>query len=381
MAKLYIIAGEASGDRLGADLMRGLLAISPELEFVGIGGPEMQSAGLVSLFEMQELSVMGLVEVIKHYPRLKRRLNETVDDILAQQPDLLITIDSPDFCLRVAKRVKKALKLKTVHYVSPSIWAWRPKRAEKLKGVVDHVMTLLPFEPAYLHKEGIAATHVGHPLSQTPVYSPDQIRDVLQRHGFSQAPLMFLPGSRRSEVARLMVQFLEVEAHFASMGIPTAILAAPHVKDLIEDHCKLANSNVRIIHDVTRAEKEMLFQASRAALAASGTVTLELAATRTPMVVAYDMSWVTMRIMSYMALIDTVTLVNIITQTRIVPEFLGPRCRAHLIIPALEQILAEPDQMNAALDQTMEALGRHEKPPATRAAEVVLSVLNDGDLL
>lgn len=375
MAKIYIIAGEASGDRLGADLMRALGLMSPDVEFVGIGGAEMTAAGLTSLYPMEELSVMGLVEVIKHYPRLKRRLNETVQDIIDHRPDVVLTIDSPDFCLRVARQVKEKLGVKTIHYVSPSIWAWRPKRAEKLKGVIDHVMTLLPFEPAYLHKEGIAATHVGHPLAHTPIYSDAQIEATLARYDLRSAPLLFLPGSRRSEVMRLLPHFLQVDAHFAKAGLCTALISTPAMAPVIREECRKAGASIAIIDHATRMEKEQLFQSAQAALAASGTVTLELAAARTPMVVAYDMSWLTMRIMRYMALIDTVTLVNIITQTRIVPEFLGPQCRAQNIIPALDALLSDPQYMDAALDQTMQALGRDDSPPPQRAAHMVLDVL------
>lgn len=374
MVKIYLIAGESSGDRLGADVMDALRLAADAPSFYGVGGPQMEAAGMRSLYPMNDLSVMGLVEVIKHYPRLRRRLTETIADVLRVQPDILVTIDSPDFCLRVAKAVKARSNVKTVHYVSPSIWAWRPKRAEKLKGVIDHVMTLLPFEPAYLHKEGIAATHVGHPLSQTPQYTEEEVQWVMAAYGLEQAPVLILPGSRRSEVARLLPEFVKVAHALCADGYQPAVIAAPCVAEMIKESLG-DDEKISLIVDPPRRDKEILFQASRAALAASGTVSLELAAAQTPMVIAYDMSWLTMKIMRKMALIDTVTLVNIITNSRSVPEFLGERCRAEKILPALREVIANPQHMSAALETTMVALGRDEQPPAQRAAQVVVDVL------
>ncbi|RBW52579.1 lipid-A-disaccharide synthase, partial [Phaeobacter gallaeciensis] len=148
--RVFILAGEPSGDRLGAALMEGLKTLCPDVRFDGIGGPLMQGQGLVSRFPMQELSIMGLTEVLPKYFHLKKRIAETAEQVLETQPDVMITIDSPDFCLRVAKIVKAASNIHTVHYVAPSVWAWRPKRADKMAAVIDHVLALLPFEPPYM---------------------------------------------------------------------------------------------------------------------------------------------------------------------------------------------------------------------------------------
>ena len=159
--KVFIVAGESSGDRLGADLMRGLQKAVPGVEFQGVAGPEMQVQGVDSLFDMSELSVMGLVEIIPKYLGLKRRLAQTVGAALIWEPDVLITIDSPDFCLRVAKAVHSAdPSIKTVHYVAPTVWAWRPKRARQMSQFIDHVLALFPFEPPYMEAEGIECDFV-----------------------------------------------------------------------------------------------------------------------------------------------------------------------------------------------------------------------------
>lgn len=201
--KVFLIAGEASGDKLGAALMSGLKQLTTP-SFSGVGGPMMQAEGMDSLFPMDELSIMGLAEVLPKYLHLKRRIAQTAAAVIAARPDVLVTIDSPDFCLRVAKLVKAQSDIRTVHYVAPSVWAWRPGRAARMARVIDHVLALLPFEPPYMEAAGMDCDFVGHPVVAEPQATEAEAGDFRARHGIGEAPLLLaLPGSRRGEVARL----------------------------------------------------------------------------------------------------------------------------------------------------------------------------------
>lgn len=372
--RLFLLAGEPSGDRLGAALMAGLKTLRPEVEFHGIGGPLMQAEGLTSLFPMEELAVMGIAEVLPKYLHLKRRIRETAQAALACQPAAVITIDSPDFSFRVAKLVKAAQPgLRTIHYVAPSVWAWRPGRAAKMAQYIDHVLALLPFEPPYMTAVGMTCDFVGHPVVSESLATPEEAAAM---HAEGTGPLLLaLPGSRRSEVTRLAPVFGAVVARMVAThpGLRVALPTVRGVADLVRDLTTSWPVRPEIITDAAR--KSVAFAAADLALAASGTVSLELAANHCPMVIAYDMSPISMWLMRRMALIDTVTLVNLVSETRIIPEFLGKDCRPDRIAPALEAVLAQPATQAHAMELTMKRLGQGAEPPGLRAAKSVLSAL------
>jgi lipid-A-disaccharide synthase len=291
---------------------------------------------------------------------------------LASGADALITIDSPDFCLRVAALVKAARpELRTIHYVAPSVWAWRPGRAAKMARVIDHVLALLPFEPPYMTAAGMTCEFVGHPVVAEPLASEAE-RSVFAGEG----PLILvLPGSRKSEVTRLAPVFGEVVGHLKTrhpdlrVALPTVRGVAGLVRDL--------TSGWPVLPDIIEepARKRGAFAAADVALAASGTVSLELAANTCPMVIAYDMHPLTLWLMRRAALVDTVTLVNIVSETRVVPEFIGPDCQAGRIASALEKVLANPGPQRTAMRLTMERLGKGRESPGIRAARSVLAAL------
>ena len=370
--RLFLIAGEPSGDRLGAALMAGLRALAPDVAFAGVGGPLMQGQGLVSLFPMEELSVMGIAEVLPKYFALKRRISQCAAAVLEQAPAALITIDSPDFCLRVAGLVKAARpELRTIHYVAPSVWAWRPGRAVKMAKVIDHVLALLPFEPPYMTAAGMSCDFVGHPVVAEPLASEAE-RAVFAGEG----PLVLaLPGSRKGEVARLAPVIGEVLARVKAVhpGVRVALPTVRGVAGVVRE--VTADWPVRPLIVEEASQKRGAFAAADVALAASGTVSLELAANGCPMVIAYDMHPLTLWLMRRAALIDTVTLVNLVSKTRVVPEFIGARCRADLIAPAVLGLLVDGTGQAPAMEMTMDRLGRGGDPPGLRAAKSVLSVL------
>jgi len=369
--KVFVIAGEASGDKLGAALMAGLTTLRPDVTFDGVGGPLMQAEGLVSRFPMDELSVMGLAEILPKYRALKARIREMANAVLETKPDVLITIDSPDFCLRVARLVKAASTIRTVHYVAPTVWAWRPKRAKKMAHHIDHVLALFPFEPPLMQAAGMECDFVGHPVVADPVATQQQA-DALG----AGTVVLLLPGSRRGEVARLTDKFGEAAAVIASK-IPDARFVIPttaHVNNLVKQQVAKWNVPATVLPAGSQ-EKAAWFKRADVALAASGTVSLELAASGTPMVIAYDMAWLSRIIISRLLMVDTVTLVNLVSETRVVPEFIGENCESGPIAQAVLDVLADPLSQQAAMTLTMERLGQGGEDPGLRAARAVLDRL------
>lgn len=370
--RVFVIAGEASGDKLGAALMAGLKSLRPEVTFDGVGGPLMQAEGLVSRFPMDELSVMGLAEILPKYRALKARIREMAEAVLDTQPDVLITIDSPDFCLRVARMVKAGSDIRTVHYVAPTVWAWRPGRAAKMAQHIDHVLALFPFEPPLMQAAGMACDFVGHPVVAEPVAS-DAEAAALDADG---AVVLVLPGSRKGEVARLADRF-GVAAGQIAAKIPEARFVIPTtggVHDLVL--AQVAGWPVQVtVLPPGSPDKAAWFKRADVALAASGTVSLELAAADTPMVIAYDMAWLSRIIISRMLMVDTVTLVNLVSETRTVPEFIGQNCQPGPIADAVLAVLADPEAQRVAMAETMQRLGQGGDPPGLRAARAVLARL------
>jgi lipid-A-disaccharide synthase len=379
--KVFILAGEPSGDRLGGALMAGLKQLQPDVTFDGIGGSEMAAQGLQSRFDMSELSVMGIAEILPKYNALMARINETAAAVVAGGYDVLITIDSPDFSLRVAKRVKERSRVRTVHYVAPTVWAWRPGRAAKMARYVDHVLALFPFEPPLMQAAGMDCDFVGHPVVAEPQATGTQASAFREASGVGDAPLLLvLPGSRRAEVERLAPVFGDAVARLAAHvpGLRVVIPAAGPVADKVVERTRDWAVMPIVLDpraDAGSARKRAAFRAADVALAASGTVSLELAAARTPMVIAYTMNWLSFRIMRAMALIDTVTLVNLVSETRVVPEYLGPACRAEAIATGLRQVMASPGAQEDAMAVTMDRLGQGGEAPGLRAARAVLARL------
>ena len=319
---------------------------------------------------------MGIVEVLPKYRHLKRRIAETTQAVLEAEPDVLITIDSPDFCLRVARQVREQRQVRVVHYVAPSVWAWRPGRADKMAKVVDHVLALLPFEPPYMQAAGMECDFVGHPVAGEPEVSGDDITAFRAAHGLGQAPVItVLPGSRRGEVARLAPIFGAALTRFLA-GHPDMRVVIPTVAgvhDLVCEQVAHWSMPVTVLPaDLPPADKRAAMAVADIALAASGTVSLELAAAGTPMVIGYKANWLSWQLAKRLVKIDTATLVNLVSDTRTVPEALGEDCTPERIAEALEAVLRDPAAQMAAMETTMQALGRGQEDPGLRAARAVL---------
>ena len=383
--RAYVIAGEPSGDQLGGHLMRGLRA-ETKVAFHGIGGPMMAEAGLASLFPMADLSVMGLAEVLPRLPGLLRRVRETTEDVLRVAPDVLITIDSPDFCLRVARKVRaRNPAIKTVHYVAPSVWAWRPKRAAKMAKSIDHVLALLPFEPPYMEAAGMTCDFVGHPIVYQPEISEAEAAAFRAARAIPDAATLIclLPGSRRGEVTRQGATYRAAVEKIAAArpGTRVVIPAAAPVADLVAEIFAGASVPTQILdlrETEAQSQKWAAFKAADIAIAASGTVSLELARQQTPMVIGYQMSALSGFLMKRLVRLETATLVNIVSQTRAVPEFLFADFEAQNIADKTIHLLGEPAEMQHQKDAarlTMERLAGDGTDPGRQAARSVLQAV------
>lgn len=381
--RFFLIAGEPSGDALGARLMAGLKErCGGDVLFEGVGGPLMEKEGLASLFPMTDLSVMGLAEILPRLPLLMRRLSRTVREIKSSRPDAVVTIDSPDFCFRVAKALK-GRGIPLVHYVAPSVWAWRPGRARKIAGFLDHLLALLPFEPPYFERVGLACSFVGHPVIESGADKGDG-KAFRARHGIPEdAPLIcVLPGSREGEINRLAPVFGQTLRILARQR-PTLRCVAPSLpssKETVSAAVRDWPGGVLIVDG--EEEKYDAFAAADVALAASGTVTLELAMAETPTVVAYRLNVLTSWLAKRLIRVRFVSLVNIVLDRGVVPELLLEKCRADSLAGELSHLLedeaARREQKNGAALALAE-LGRGGPPPSLRAADAVLGVIGNHD--
>jgi lipid-A-disaccharide synthase len=348
MSNIFIIAGEASGDVLGGRLMTALQTLHPNLTFTGIGGARMAEAGLTSLFPMQELAVMGLAEILPRILLLRRRLNQTIAAIRANPPDVLVTIDSPGFCLRVLKAVKP-LGIKRIHYVAPQVWAWRQERVKKYPGLWDELLCLLPFEPDFFAPYGVNPRFVGHPVLESGADTGNAAR-FLQKHRIlpSATPVVFLPGSRLTETSRLMPIFRETAALLAKK-IPhfvPILAAAPGIADAVAAQAADWPVEPIIIRDIPG--RYDAFAASKAALTKSGTSTLELAMAGVPMAVTYRVNALSAAIGRRLIKVKHVAMINLLANAPLVPELLQENSAPDQLAATLLTLLTNPEAAAAA---------------------------------
>jgi len=384
--KFFIIAGEMSGDILGASLMSGLITETKgKVSFYGVGGPLMTDVGLNSIFNMSDLSVMGVFEVIPKIPMLLSRIKKTARAVIDEQPDALITIDSPDFCLRVAKIVRLALpKIKIIHYVAPSVWAWRPERAFKMAKNIDHVLALLPFEPPYMEDAGMTCDFVGHPVISNAIVKPKAIEKLRANLELHAGPIItVLPGSRIGEIKRMCPIFKDVLINIKEKipDVQFILPAASTVEDLVISTVKNWEVKPKLLLSMDYSVLEIsnrkyaAYAVSSAALATSGTVALELASQNCPMVVAYKANWITTKMVEKLAKIDTANLINIITDTRKIPEHLFDNCTAENISKSLCNLLLNGGKQDNVMAEAMDLLGFGNKDSHLWAAKSVLRAI------
>jgi lipid-A-disaccharide synthase len=382
---IYLVAAEESGDALGASLVRALQArVAGPLTLSGVGGQSMAAAGVDSLFPIDELSIFGLTAIPRRLPLILRRIHETADAIIAARPDAVVIIDSPDFTHRVARRVRRyAPAIPILDYVSPSVWAWRPGRARAMRSYIDCVLAILPFEPdVYIKLKGPRCVYVGHPLIE-------HIADLRPKAGEAERrradpPLVLvLPGSRASEIRRLLPVFgaaiSRVVERFGSIE-----LVLPTVGDRLEQvRAGISGWQIKPRIVVDPADKWAAFRSARAALAASGTVTLELAIAGVPSAAAYRVSLIEESVARLMGLhrrLSTVILANLVMGDRVIPEFLQRECTAERLAEALLPLLSDSPERARQVEAfgRIDALMKVEAAPSAMAAATVLETARGG---
>jgi lipid-A-disaccharide synthase len=380
---LYIVAAEESGDALGAALVRALQARhGGTLTFNGVGGRAMAAAGVIGPFAIEELSIMGIAAIPRRLPMIFRRIRQTAAAVVAARPDALVIIDSPDFTHRVARRVRRlAPKIPIVDYVSPSIWAWRPGRARAMRAYVDQVLAILPFEPAlYVKLGGPPCRYVGHPLIERIAELRPNAEEVLRRRADPPVVLV-LPGSRAGEIRHLLGTFGAAIEQIAARSGPMELVlpTVPHLAAQVREAVAGWTVAPRVVVDP--AEKWAAFRRARAALAASGTVTLELALAGIPTVAAYRMSpveaFIVLKLVRLLSRLPSVILANLVLSENVIPEFLQSGCTPERLAEALLPLLADTPQRQrqiAAFGRLDAIMAIGSEAPSDKAAAIVLDV-------
>lgn len=379
--KIYLVTGEPSGDLLACRLMRALKT-QEDVDFFGVGGESMQAEGMQTLFPISDLAVMGIFEVIPHLPKILGRIRQTLDDIEAKKPDIVITVDSWSFSKQIhLGMIKRKIHIPHIHYVAPQVWAWKGKRADQIKKWVDHLLMLLPFEKKFFEKKGVSFTYVGHPVTEGGADKGNAKRFITM-HNLSQKDfiLTILPGSRKTEIKYLLPIFEQVVSEMAKKykNLRVVLPTVETVKDKIEPIVSKWKVPVMIVTgELARYDA---FAASNLALAASGTVSLELAMAGVPHIIAYKMNWLTGQLAKVILKrkIRFVNLINILADEEIIPECLQDDCNFEKIMLQLEKVAAEDGKSQVVQAQkVMQQLGAGQSmTPSQKAAKVVLDIIN-----
>jgi lipid-A-disaccharide synthase len=384
--RLFLVAGEHSGDALGGRLMAALNArCKGPVHYLGVGGEQMEHQGLASQFPLSDVAVMGPLSILARLPRIVSRVRRTAAAAVAAEPDAVVIIDAPEFTHPIAKRIRKrAPQIPIIDYVSPTVWAWRPGRARKMRRYVDHVLALLPFEPeAHQRLGGPACTYVGHPLFERLDWlrdlDPWPLADRLQLDPEGLV-LVVLPGSRTSEVGRLMQPFGEAVELLRQRGIAPHVImpVVPHVRALVEQSLQSWTMRPHLVEG--EADKFAAFKLAHAALAASGTVTLELALAATPMVVAYRVDALAARL-RFLLKVQSVVLANLVLGENAFPELLQEDCTADKLADALALLLRDTAVRRAqttALARIPQRMALEGGTPSDVAADIVLHYAEHG---
>lgn len=380
---VYLIAGEPSGDMLGVRLMRALKTSAPDVQFAGVGGENMEKAGLNSLFDITDLAIMGIAEVIPSIPKVLRHIRETVADIAQKKPDVVITIDSWSFSARVHKALrKKGIRVLQMHYVAPQVWAWKKGRAKTMYKYIDRLLTLFPNEPSYFTPYGLKTDFVGHPVIESSMIKANP-EDFLKKYNIptDRKIALILPGSRHNEVANLLPVFLETadalkekhpELYFV---LPTVKTVEPRVRKMLMER----NADVLVVN--TQEDRYAAARAAKMAIAASGTVALELAIVDVPHLIAYKAPKITAWLVRHISDIKYVNLTNILLDKLIIPELLQENCVKENLLATAEELLNETSELylreTSGFKQLRQALGFGQTNPSQKAAEIILEAVNE----
>jgi len=402
MHKILVIAGEPSGDSLGSKLIKEMKtqfqeiinlnkSHQKELVFQGIGGSKMENEGLVCLYRVEDLSLMGITEVISSIPKIYSIISSITNYVNAWEPDLIITIDSPDFCFRLVKKIRRIDKyVPIIHYVAPSVWAWRPKRAKKMSVLYDKVLAILPFEKPYFEKYGLSCDFVGHPISKEIILQDNEKNKLLNIMSIDKSKriISILPGSRQSEIKAMLPIYVELIQNLGSQfdDLEFVIPSPQSVFSYLQRKIAKYKLNVKIIPESEMSVEEFnllklsLFQLSLIAINTSGSVALELARAGTPMISVYKCGWFFERILKTFVKVKSANLINIILEKNVVPEFLFEKCTTLSIENSVKELLSNVSLRKKQKDffkKAIRLLSTKEQRPSEKAAKISLKFLND----
>ena len=402
MHKILVIAGEPSGDSLGSKLIKEMKtqfqeiinlnkSHQKELVFQGIGGSKMKNEGLVCLYRVEDLSLMGITEVISSLPKIYSIISSITNYVNAWKPDLIITIDSPDFCFRLVKKIRRIDKyVPIIHYVAPSVWAWRPKRAKKMSVLYDKVLAILPFEKPYFEKYGLSCDFVGHPISKEIILQDNERNKLLNIMSIDKSKriISILPGSRQSEIKAMLPIYVELIQNLGSQfdDLEFVIPSPQSVFSYLQRKITKYKLNVKILSESEMSVEEFnslklsLFQLSLIAINTSGSVALELARAGTPMISVYKCGWFFERILKTFVKVKSANLINIILEKNVVPEFLFEKCTTLSIENSVKELLSNVSLRKTQKDffkKAIRLLSTKEQRPSEKAAKISLKFLND----
>tara|TARA_B100000963_G_scaffold340935_1_gene340139 strand:+ start:11400 stop:12536 length:1137 start_codon:yes stop_codon:yes gene_type:complete len=377
MKKIFILTGEPSGDKLASKVIRELNKINSEIEYLSVGGENLKALDIKSIYDLKEITFIGFTNVILNIFKINKKINETVKAIIDFNPDILFTVDSPDFTLRVAERVKKQnLKIKTIHYVAPQVWVWREGRVKKIKKFIDHILLLFSFEKPYFDRENMSNEFVGHPLLDESSEGKIDINQIFEKN---KALISVFPGSRSSEIEVLMPILLDF-INLMNNNYQDFIYIFHSTKqysDLIQKHVKLKNvKNCEIISDdriKTHTLKKSIF-----AIAKSGTVSLEICKSKIPSIILYKMNLINYFIVKMLVKVKFANIINIAAKEEVIPELLQSKCNAKNIYKNVSYLINNPNKMKEQINKTQLILDKLKSstPSAENASKILIKYLS-----
>ncbi|MGA0123814.1 MAG: lipid-A-disaccharide synthase [Pelagibacteraceae bacterium] len=376
MKKIFIVTGEASGDKLASKVIYNLKKINPNIEYLSVGGENLKSLGIKSIYDLKEVTYIGFTNVLFNLFKINKKINQTVNSILEFNPDILFTVDSPDFTLRVAERVKnKNINIKTVHYVAPQVWVWREGRVKKIKKFIDHILLLFNFEKLYFDKENVSCEFVGHPLLENRV--EDKI-DINQFVGKNKALFSIFAGSRISEINVLMPIFLNFIKYMEKKynDITYVFHSTKAHKDLIHSYIKNSNTlNCEVVSDDKL--KGHLLKKSIFAIAKSGTVSLEICNAKIPSIIVYKMNLINFLIVKMLVKIKYANIINIAAKEEVIPELLQSKCNSKNIYNEVSKFLDTPSLVEEQVRKTQNILNQFKtsKSPSEQTSEALNKII------
>ena len=376
MKKIFILTGEASGDKLASKVISNLKKINPNYEYLSVGGENLKSLGIKSIYDLKEITYLGFTNVVLNIFKINRKIDQTVNAIIEYQPDLLFTVDSPDFTLRVAEKVKKInLNIKTVHYVAPQVWVWRENRVKKMKKFIDHILLLFNFEKSYFDKENLSSEFVGHPLLDDKI---DKKTDINQIKDKNKALISVFPGSRKSEIEVLtpiLLKFIRI-MNLEYKDIKYIFHSTKTFHDLINSYIKSKDlNNCEVISD--DITKSYILKKSIFAVAKSGTISLEICNAKIPSIILYKMGFINFFIIKMLVKTKFANIINIAAKEEVIPELLQSNCNAKNIYKKVSNFLENPEKIKDQISKTQIIIKtlKTEKSSSELAAKSLIRLL------